>query len=199
MKIAIIPSLLIAGAFVTAISTEAAAHEHGQHAGHAATPAAHAAHAADAGKAAVAQAELKSSDGSVKGHAWLAEKTGGWELKLDVSGLPAGVHGAHLHTVGKCDAPDFTTAGAHLNPAGKQHGKDNPQGAHLGDLPNVTVGADGKGTITVPLAGTAAALTSALFDADGTAVVVHATADDYKTDPSGASGGRIACGVLTRG
>jgi superoxide dismutase, Cu-Zn family len=148
---------------------------------------------------ALASAQLKAADGAERGKAWIKDRDGRWEMMLHVEGLPPGVHGAHLHAVGKCDAPDFTTAGAHLNPHDKMHGSQNPQGPHLGDLPNVTIGADGKGMIAVPLSGTAAALNSALFDADGTSVVVHATADDYRTDPSGNSGGRIVCGVLTRG
>jgi Cu-Zn family superoxide dismutase len=146
----------------------------------------------------IAVAVLKSADGAVKGRAWIAANEGHWELKVEAEGLAAGAHGTHLHTMGKCDAPDFTTAAGHLNPLGKQHGSDNPQGAHMGDLPNLTIGADGKGTLSIPLAGTAAALAPVLFDADGTAVVIHATADDYRTDPTGNSGGRIACGVLTR-
>ena len=115
---------------------------------------------------------------------------------LNVTGMPAGEHGAHLHTVGRCDAPDFTTAGGHLNPLGKKHGTHNPQGSHLGDLPNLVVAADGTGSLTIPLAGTAAELEASLFDGDGTAIVVHAGPDDYMTDPAGNSGGRIACGVF---
>jgi Cu-Zn family superoxide dismutase len=146
----------------------------------------------------LASAVLKGADGATKGKAWIAGSDGHWELKVEVEGLAAGTHGIHLHTVGACDAPDFTTAGGHLNPQGKQHGSDNPQGAHLGDLPNLTVGADGKGMLSIHLPGTTATLAPALFDADGAAVVVHAAADDYRTDPSGNSGARIACGVLTR-
>lgn len=158
-----------------------------------ATPAKHDHHAP------LASATLRAADGSAKGTARIVGKAGRWELKIAVEGLPAGAHGAHLHTVGKCDAPDFASAGGHLNPHGKMHGSENPQGMHLGDLPNLTVGANGKGSLTAPLAGSAAELQATLFDADGTAVVVHAGQDDYKTDPSGNSGGRIACGVLTRG
>lgn len=148
--------------------------------------------------AALASATLRAADGSAKGTARIVGKAGRWELKVAVEGLPAGLHGAHLHTVGKCDAADFASAGGHLNPHGKMHGSENPQGMHLGDLPNLTVGADGKGSLTTMLADSAAELERALFDADGTAVVVHAGPDDNKTDPSGNSGGRIACGVLTR-
>jgi len=113
-------------------------------------------------------------------------------IKVGAEGLPAGVHGIHLHAVGTCDGPKFDSAGAHWNPAGKQHGKDNPQGAHLGDLPNLTAGADGKASASFAIAGDMA-------DADGTALVIHAKPDDYKTDPSGNSGDRIACAVLATG
>lgn len=117
-------------------------------------------------------------------------------LVVESTGLPAGTHGTHLHAVGKCDAPQFTTAGAHLNPASRQHGTMNPAGPHLGDLPNLTVGADGRGRMEARVAGTLTAGAAPLFDADGTALVVHASADDMRTDPSGNSGARIACGVL---
>lgn len=157
---------------------------------------------AQAGKGAsftpVASASLRGSDGAPKGTASLTSNGTTLTLALSVSGLPVGQHGAHLHTVGSCDAPGFTTAGAHLNPHGKQHGAQNPQGSHLGDLPNLVVAGDGTGSLTIPLVGTAAEVEALLFDADGTAVVIHAGPDDYLTDPSGNSGGRIACGVLTR-
>ncbi len=120
-------------------------------------------------------------------------------LRVSVSGLPAGPHGVHIHATGQCDAPAFTTAGGHLNPGARQHGHENPAGSHLGDLPNISVGADGKGEISLTMPVDAAALRGALFDADGAAVVVHAKADDYRTDPSGNSGDRIACGVLKSG
>ena len=154
------------------------------------------------GAAAVAQparsavAELRSADGKPAGRAVATERRGGIEVALTVTGLPAGIHGAHVHTVGRCDAPDFTTAGAHWNPTGKQHGTQNPQGPHAGDLPNLTVGSNGRGTLTMRLpAGTMAGL----LDADGAAFVVHANPDDLHSDPSGNSGGRIACGVFKRG
>jgi Cu-Zn family superoxide dismutase len=112
------------------------------------------------------------------------------EIKVQAAGLPPGVHGIHLHAVGRCEGPDFKSAGGHWNPAGKQHGHDNPLGAHLGDLPNLTVGADGRGAANFSIQGDMA-------DADGTSLVIHAQPDDNKTDPSGNSGDRIACAVLT--
>lgn len=111
-------------------------------------------------------------------------------IKLEADGLPTGVHGIHLHSVGRCDGPDFKGAGAHWNPGGRQHGRDNPAGSHLGDLINLTVGADGKGNANFTVEGDIA-------DVDGTSLVIHADPDDYRTDPSGNSGARIACAVLT--
>lgn len=111
-------------------------------------------------------------------------------IKVDAEGLLPGVHGIHLHAVGRCDGPGFQSASGHWNPAGKQHGHLNPLGAHLGDLSNLEVGADGRGTANFAIAGDMA-------DADGTSLVIHAKPDDYRTDPSGNSGERIACAVLT--
>ena len=116
-------------------------------------------------------------------------------LHVQAQGLPPGTHGIHIHAVGRCEAPDFQSAGPHWNPTSRQHGRDNPQGAHHGDLPNITIGADGRGMLHADVAG---ASWAELLDADGAAVVIHATADDYRTDPSGNSGGRIACGVIQR-
>lgn len=120
-------------------------------------------------------------------------------LLVSVAGLAPGTHGIHLHAVGKCEGPDFTSAGGHLNPAGKQHGLHNPAGSHLGDLPNLTVGEDGTATLSHGLGMSGQALLADLFDADGTALVIHAGPDDQVTDPSGNSGGRISCGVFAPG
>jgi len=111
-------------------------------------------------------------------------------------GLTPGVHGMHLHAVGRCDGPDFASAGAHWSPTPKQHGSANPAGPHHGDLMNLTVGADSS--VLVKLLTPAGSLRgdNPLLDADGAAIVIHATTDDYKTDPSGNSGARIACGVV---
>jgi len=124
----------------------------------------------------------------------------GNELTVNVAaiGLPAGTHGLHLHMTGSCEAPSFASAGGHLNPHGMQHGTANPAGSHLGDLPNLVIDSHGAGALTARLRDDRAAAEAALFDADGTALVIHADADDYKTDPSGNSGKRIACAVLTR-
>lgn len=156
-------------------------------------------HAGKPPAAPVATAALLAPDGSPRGSATLIAAGDGLELQIAATNLPAGPHGLHLHAAGKCDAPDFTSAGPHLNPHARQHGTENPQGTHLGDLPNLVAGEDGKGVLTARLGGTRAELEGLLFDADGTAIVVHATADDYRTDPSGNSGARIACGTLARG
>lgn len=118
-------------------------------------------------------------------------------LKANVSGQTPGVHGIHLHMTGKCEGPSFTSAGGHLNPDAHQHGTLNLTGSHLGDLPNIEIAADGSGSMKAPLSTAQEPLVAALFDTDGAAVVLHAGPDDYKTDPSGNSGGRIACGVMT--
>ena len=122
------------------------------------------------------------------------------ELKVKVTDLTPGNHGIHVHAVGMCEAPEFKTAGGHFNPTGKKHGLDNPEGHHGGDLPNLSVGADGHGTLTTTLEGlTLGAGDTSLFHAGGTALVVHADPDDEKTDPSGNSGARVACGVVSKG
>jgi Cu-Zn family superoxide dismutase len=116
---------------------------------------------------------------------------------LEATGVRAGTYGAHVHAVGRCDAPDFASAGPHWNPTGEQHGGSNPQGMHMGDLPNLMVDADGRGKLEITLPGTRlVAGSSAMMDADGAAIVIHERADDYRTDPSGNSGARIACGVF---
>jgi Cu-Zn family superoxide dismutase len=132
---------------------------------------------------------LLAADGSSRGSVTVQEASGGSTLTIQASGLPAGTHGLHLHDKGLCAGPAFASAGGHWNPTGRKHGRDNPAGAHLGDLPNLQIDASGSGTASFTLA-------PGLADADGTALVVHAKADDYRTDPSGNSGDRIACAVI---
>jgi Cu-Zn family superoxide dismutase len=118
-------------------------------------------------------------------------------LRVDAMGMRAGTYAVHIHTTGRCDAPDFTTAGPHWNPTGQMHGRNNPQGMHKGDLPNLAVGTDGRGSFEVTIPGASLDRgANALLDGDGSTVVIHAGPDDYRTDPSGNSGARIACGVL---
>lgn len=140
---------------------------------------------------------LAGGDGKPLGTVSLNPGANGVSVTINASGMPAGTHGLHLHEKGQCDGPTFQSAGAHWNPAAKKHGRDNPQGAHLGDLPNLEVSADGSATTSFDVAGAMMASGSTMLaDADGTSLVVHAKADDYKTDPSGDSGDRIACTVL---
>ncbi len=140
-----------------------------------------------------AVALLRTADGAEVGRATATEVTGGLRFTLDARGVPAGMHGVHVHTTGKCDPPDFASAGGHWNPTGMRHGSMNPQGPHEGDLPNLNVGSDGRGTIGVTIQG---ATMAGLLDADGSAIVIHAGQDDLMTDPAGNSGARIACGVF---
>lgn len=142
-------------------------------------------------------ATLRFANGLPAGTAQLYDHGSEVSISIALAGFEPGTHGAHLHTTGSCQPPDFTSAGGHLNPVGKEHGFENPQGAHLGDLPNATVGPGRGATVSATLQGTRSEVLSAIFDADGTAVVIHAGADDYRTDPAGASGARVACGVLT--
>lgn len=141
-----------------------------------------------------AGATLRTAAGVEVGRARATEVAGGIRFTIDARGMPAGTHGAHVHTVGACDAPDFASAGPHWNPTATHHGSMNPQGPHEGDLPNLIVDSGGRGTIAAVVPG---ASMDALLDADGAAIVVHAQADDLMTDPSGNSGARIACGVFS--
>lgn len=146
----------------------------------------------------VGQARLSFANGLPAGTVQFLADGDSVSARVSVTGLAPGQHGFHLHTVGKCEAPDFLSAGPHLNPAGKAHGTMASGGAHLGDMPNLQVGANGTATATVVLAGPRDTTLAAIFDADGTAVVIHADPDDYRTDPSGNAGKRIACGVVTK-
>jgi len=146
-------------------------------------------------------ADMRSTSGAVLGRINIqAERTGGIRITGDLTGLPQGEHGIHFHQVGRCEAPAFTTAGAHFNPAAREHGLENPSGPHAGDWPNLF--ATTAGAARLELSTTRMTLdanpASGVVDADGTAIVIHAARDDQQTDPSGNSGARIACGVITR-
>jgi superoxide dismutase, Cu-Zn family len=148
-----------------------------------------------------AHADIMNAQGARVGTARLKAVKDGVQISVKVEGLPAGDHGIHIHTVGKCEGPAFTTAGGHFNPTSAHHGANNPMDPHphLGDLPNLTVGADGKGSATVVAKGvTLADGANSLFHDGGTALVIHAKADDLMSDPSGNSGDRIACGVIQK-
>ncbi len=142
-----------------------------------------------------AVALLKTPDGREAGRAMVREVAGGLRVTVDARGITPGDHGVHIHTVGKCDGPDFMTSGGHWNPTGTKHGSMNAMGPHEGDLPNLVVGTDGRGTVGVVVPG---ALFDGLIDADGSAMVVHAKPDDLVNDPSGNSGARVACGVFAK-
>lgn len=145
--------------------------------------------------------ELKDAKGNDVGTATIMSKGSGVEVRLDLKNLPAGVHAVHFHQKAQCDPPDFKSAGPHFNPTSKQHGFENPQGHHAGDMMNFTVKDNGTAKATVKdvdvVLGTGSESNS-LFASGGTSIMVHAKADDYKTDPSGNSGDRIACGVVTQ-
>lgn len=146
----------------------------------------------------IAAAALKNANGLPTGTAVLTAAGNSLSLNLAAAGLPSGGHGLHLHMVGKCEGPAFTSAGGHLNPSGHMHGTANPAGSHLGDLPNLTIDARGAGAASIQLRGLRTDIEAAIFDDDGTAIVIHADPDDYSTDPTGNSGARIACAVLQR-
>ena len=150
------------------------------------------------GAADTAKADLKSADGKNMGTVTLTDTPHGVLMHVALTGVPEGPHGFHIHQTGKCEPP-FTTAGGHFNPASKQHGAENAMGMHAGDLPNVTVPAGGSLTFDVLAPDvTLKAGANSLLDADGSAVVLHATGDDYKSDPAGNAGARLACGVVTK-
>ena len=141
-------------------------------------------------------AMLKTADGTDAGTATVTQADGGLQVTVDAKSWPKGTHGVHIHMTGQCDGPTFESAGGHWNPTDAHHGINNPEmpKPHYGDLPNMEIGADGTGTLTAMIDG---ATMAGLMDADGSAFVVHAKADDLKSDPSGNSGDRIACGVFT--
>jgi Cu-Zn family superoxide dismutase len=146
-----------------------------------------------------AHADVLNAAGQKIGTASFVPSEGGVRVNLDVSELPPGTHGIHIHSVGKCEGPDFKTAGPHFNPANKKHGRDNPEGPHNGDLPNIEVGADGHAnTSMLDTNVTLGDGPNSLFQPGGTSIVIHANLDDYKTDPAGNSGARIACGVIQK-
>lgn len=142
-------------------------------------------------------ADVRDAGGMTMARASATQLGDSVRLKVEAMGMRPGAYGVHVHTTGRCDPPGFTTAGPHWNPTARQHGKNNSQGMHKGDLPNLAVGTDGRGSFEVTIAGAAVAGgANALLDGDGASVVIHASPDDYRSDPSGNSGGRIACGVL---
>ena len=145
-----------------------------------------------------ATADVRDSAGTTRARANLVQVGTDLRVRVEAVGMARGAYGAHVHETGRCDPPGFTTAGAHWNPSARKHGKDNPAGMHKGDLPNLLVGTDGRGIFeyTIPDAVLGGPGGSILLDGDGAAIVIHASPDDFRTDPSGNSGARIACGVI---
>ena len=143
--------------------------------------------------------KLADAKGKAIGTATLTAVDTGVSIALDLHDLAAGDHAIHVHQTAKCDGPDFKSAGGHFNPDNKHHGMDNKEGPHAGDMPNFTVDAKGKVKATVVATGvTLGDDAHSVFTGGGTALVVHAKADDMKTDPAGNAGDRIACGTITK-
>jgi Cu-Zn family superoxide dismutase len=147
-----------------------------------------------------AAAHLKDASGRTVGTAVLLQEGAEVRILLDLSGLTPGDKAVHIHEVGLCDPPSFESAQGHFNPTGAEHGTANPRGPHAGDLPNITIGAGGRGHLEVTTKRiTLQKGSTSLFDADGSALIVHANADDTRSDPAGNSGPRLACGVIMPG
>ncbi len=146
-----------------------------------------------------ATAELKDPKGQTVGRARLSDTPNGVLIRLNMEGAPAGERAFHIHQVGQCDAPTFKSAGDHLNPTKASHGFLQAQGPHAGDLPNVHVPKDGRLTVEILARNvTLQSGANSLLDGDGSSLVMHVKPDDYRTDPSGDAGDRIACGVIQK-
>ena len=142
---------------------------------------------------------IHDASGKELGTANLTSIFNGIKIKLDLKGFTPGNHGIHFHENGLCEGPDFKTAGGHFNPFHKEHGVHNEKGPHVGDLPNIE--ADAQGNIQIEFVSLSATLDQtekSLFQKGGTSLIIHAKEDDLKTSPSGGSGDRVACGVITR-
>ncbi len=148
-------------------------------------------------QAQTAKASLKDATGKDVGQVQLVQTPHGVLLKMVLKGAPPGERAFHIHAVGKCEPP-FTSAGPHFNPASHKHGMEAAEGSHAGDMPNLHIPASGELTVEIanPMISLVKGQANSLFDADGSAIIIHAGADDYKTDPTGNAGDRIACGVI---
>lgn len=155
--------------------------------------------AALAAETPAAEADLINPDGDSIGTVQLTQVSNGVKISADLSDLSPGMHAFHIHGTGKCEPPDFKSAGGHFNPEGKKHGLKNPDGPHAGDMENIEVGEDG--TAHVEVVNTRVTLgegKNSLFQAAGTAIVIHAKGDDNMSDPAGNAGPRVACGVIEK-
>lgn len=151
-----------------------------------------------AAQAQTAKASLKDATGKGVGTVQLLQTPHGVLIKMSLKGVAPGEHAFHIHAVGKCEAP-FTSAGGHFNPASRKHGMEAAEGSHAGDMPNLHIPANGELTIEIanPMVSLVKGQPNSVFDADGSAIIIHAGVDDYKTDPTGNAGDRIVCGVIT--
>jgi Cu-Zn family superoxide dismutase len=156
----------------------------------------------NADKPSTVERDIMSAEGAILGTLTLKDLgMGGTSVSISVSGISEGPHAMHFHEYGKCDAPDFKSAGGHYNPTNRSHGKMVADGPHAGDMMNIDVGADLKGEMQIVNERVSLYANHdlpAIFDEDGTALILHEKADDYKSQPTGAAGGRIGCAVLTR-
>ena len=145
-----------------------------------------------------AKASLKDAAGKDVGSVQLVQTPHGVLLKMSLKGAVPGEHAFHIHAVGKCEAP-FTSAGGHFNPASKKHGMEAAEGSHAGDMPNLHIPASGELMVEIanPMISLVKGQPNSVFDTDGSAIIIHAGVDDYKTDPTGNAGDRIACGIIT--
>lgn len=151
---------------------------------------------AESAPAVIGSALIATARGTEIGTAEIVRAKGAISISVRVDGLEAGERALHLHSTGACDEPDFTSAGGHLNPFKRAHGSLNPDGQHLGDMPNITTDDNGQATLAFTFSDDPDHLIKEIFDADGTAVMIHAGPDDYISDPAGAAGPRIACGIV---